>query len=89
MQQIQNLRKNPSSTNSYPEYKPVEKLAVSFMLSLYNRVEGRATQIQAVQCTVYTAKIKKYKLLYHLNVKNCILPFQGGGYADNTDNTVK
>ena len=68
------------------------------MMSLHNLVKERATQIHAVQCTVYsvqctvyTAKIKKYKLLYQLNVKNCILPFQGRGegYANNTDNTVK
>ena len=54
-------------------------------MSFHNPVEERATQIQAVQCTQQN---KKYKLVYQLYLELLII-LSGGGYADNTDNTVK
>ena len=64
MQQIQNFRKNQNSTNLY--------LDNSFMMSLHNLVEERATQIQAVHSKKNTNCFINY-------VQICILPFKGGG----------
>ena len=59
------FKKNQNSTNSDPEYKPVEKIdKVSFLRSLHNLVENRATQIQ----TVHT---KNKEIQIALSIQNC------------------